>query len=122
MVIYDYLGRSAASSHLKFAKEYKQLSYNLQCISDTVNELNLAGLVLSQIDREAEEHEPPKLKDAYGTGDIERFSNQVIGWAVAEDGKQVKWAIRKNTFGEKHGVVCSGVFVFDARRSQFLEQ
>ncbi len=86
------------------------MAFNVRRFSDVLNELNLAGLMTSQVGRsDSRQYEPPDLDEGLGTGEIERCSNQLLALA--------KYAIRKNTFSEGD---ITGALTFDARKVQFL--
>ncbi len=118
LVVLDYLQRLGRSSQSARAPEHEALAANVRLFSDTINELNIAGLMTSQVGRsETKQHEPPDVDEGLGTGDIERCSNQLLALAVSADKSGVKYAIRKNTFGEVGG---TGELIYDARRLCFL--
>lgn len=118
LVVLDYLQRLGRSEQTSRAPEHEALAANVRLLSDTLNELNLAGLMTSQVGRsESRQYEPPDLDEGLGTGDIERCSNQLLSLAISQERDKVKYVIRKNTFGE---VGRSGELIYDARRLQFL--
>ncbi len=114
--ILDYLQRLGWPKNC--LSEREALAHNVRRFSDTLNELNIAGLMTSQVGRnEARQFEPPDLDGGLGTGEIERCSNQLLAIAISQDKLLGKFAIRKNTFGESG--VC-GTLTFDAKRMRFL--
>jgi replicative DNA helicase len=118
LVVLDYLQRLGRSEQNSRAPEHEALAANVRAFSDCLNELNIAGLMTSQVGRdEAKAHEPPDVGEGLGTGDIERCSNQLLALAISEDRAVMKYAIRKNTFGEVGG---SGELLYDARRLRLL--
>lgn len=118
LIILDYLQRLGRPEHLARAPEHEALAANVRTFSDTLNELNIAGLMTSQVGRnEAQQFEPPELSEGLGSGDIERCSNQLLALAISQDKQSCGWAIRKNTFGEQGK---TGSFGYDPRRLQFV--
>jgi hypothetical protein len=94
------------------------MAFNVRRFSDVLNELNLAGLMTSQVGRnDSRQYEPPDLDEGLGTGEIERCSNQLLAFAISQDKALAKYAIRKNTFSEGD---ITGALTFDARKVQFL--
>ncbi len=124
LVILDYLQRLGRSTEGASRwsggnqDERESLVYNVRAFSDCANELNIAALMTSQVGRnDQKQHEPPDLDEGLGTGDIERCSNQLFSLAISQDKSSVKWAIRKNTFGEGGS---TGELLYDPRRLQFF--
>ena len=120
LVVLDYLQRLGRPDHLQRASEHESLAYNVRSYSDAANELNLAALMTSQVGRSSSDlqtYEPPQTDEGLGSGDIERCSNQLLALAMSQDKTAVKWAIRKNTFGE---VGTGGELLYDAGRLRFL--
>ena len=123
LVVLDYLQRLGRSSEggsrwSSNQDERESLVYNVRAFSDCANELNIAALMTSQVGRnDLKQHEPPDLDEGLGTGDIERCSNQLVALAINQEKTAVKWAIRKNTFGE---VATSGELMYDPHRLEFL--
>ena len=118
LIVLDYLQRLGRSEQTSRAPEHEALAANVRLLSDTLNELNLAGLMTSQVGRsESHQYDPPDLDEGLGTGDIERCSNQLLALAITEEKDKVKYVIRKNTFGEVGG---SGELLYDPRRLQFI--
>jgi replicative DNA helicase len=117
LIVLDYLQRLGRSEQNSRAPEHEALAANVRLFSDTLNELNIAGLMTSQVGRsESHQYDPPDLDEGLGTGDIERCSNQLLSLAISEGKDKVKFVIRKNTFGEVGG---SGELLYDPRRLQF---
>ncbi len=116
LVILDYLQRLGWPKNC--FSEREALAFNVRRFSDTLNDLNVAGLMTSQVGRnEVRQYEPPDLDEGLGTGEIERCSNQLLAIAISQDRLLGKYAIRKNTFAES-GI--SGTLTFDAKRVRFL--
>lgn len=116
LVILDYLQRLGWSKNINSERE--ALAYNVRRFSDALNEMNLAGLMTSQVGRsDNRQYEAPDLDEGLGTGEIERCSNQLLALAISQDKTLGKYVIRKNTFAESD---ISGALIFDARRLRFL--
>lgn len=116
LIVLDYLQRLGWPTNCNSERE--ALVHNVRRFSDVLNELDLAGLMTSQVARnESRQYEPPDLDEGLGTGEIERCSNQLLALAISRDKILGKYAIRKNTFAESD---ITGALTFDARRLQFL--
>ena len=114
LVVLDYLQRLGWPKNSNSERE--ALASNVRRFSDVLNEMNLAGLMTSQVGRsDSRQYEPPDLDEGLGTGEIERCSNQLLALAISQDKTLGKYAIRKNTFAESD---ISGALIFDARRLQ----
>ncbi len=118
LVVLDYLQRLGRPDGRM--SEHEALAHNVRAFSDCANSLNIAALMTSQVGRvgsEASLYEPPSLDEGLGSGDIERCSNQLLALAITQARDSVKWAIRKNTFGESGR---SGELNYEARRLAFF--
>jgi replicative DNA helicase len=116
LVVLDYLQRLGWPKGSNSERE--ALASNVRRFSDCLNEMNLAGLMTSQVGRsDARQYEPPDLDEGLGTGEIERCSNQLLALAISQDKTLGKYVIRKNTFAESD---ISGALIFDAKRLRFL--
>ncbi|HEX2916863.1 MAG TPA: DnaB-like helicase C-terminal domain-containing protein [Chloroflexia bacterium] len=118
LVVLDYLQRlGRPEGHYA---EHEALAANVRGFSDAANELNIAALMTSQVSRttrELSEAEPPSLDEGLGTGDIERCSNQLVALAINGIRTTVRYAVRKQTFGEAG---YSGELPYNSRRMQIL--
>lgn len=116
LIVLDYLQRLGWPRNCNSERE--AMAFNVRRFSDVLNELNLAGLMTSQVGRsDSRQYEPPDLDEGLGTGEIERCSNQLLAFAISQDKALAKFAIRKNTFSEGD---ITGALTFDARKVQFL--
>ena len=117
LVVLDYLQRLGRGEQSYRAPEHEVLATNVRLFSDCLNELNIAGLMTSQVGRNEgdpkKKYEPPEVEEGLGTGDIERCSNQLLALAISEDKTTIKYAIRKSTFGE---VGQRGELLYNAHR------
>jgi replicative DNA helicase len=120
LVVLDYLQRLGRSEQTLRAPEHEALGANVRLFSDAINELNVAGLMCSQVgrseskkDEEDKAPEPPTLEDGLGSGDIERCSNQLLAVAIDRANSLAKYAIRKNTMGQAG---LSGTLLYNAQR------
>jgi hypothetical protein len=119
LVVLDSLQRLNRPSRFLQFDEHEALAANIRMFSDCLIELSLAGLMTSQVVRSnsSNQFDPPALDTGLGTSYIENCSNQILALAIADTGVEIKYTVRKNTFGEPGA---SGTLIYDARRLQFL--
>lgn len=109
-VVVDYLQRMGFGGNSRGQNMNELTTGNLQRLGDLANELGIAVILNSQVRREDDTKSfvKPTLHNALNCGNIERFSNQVIG--IWRDEEKAELSILKSTFGQT-GVVKHVAFI-----------
>ena len=119
LIILDYIQRTGRPKGLpREASRDEMIEANVSDFSDMVNELGVAGLMTSQINRASrqDKHARPAIDSGLGSSAIERCSNQVIG--LWRDNTDAEFILLKNTFG---GVNQTLNMTFLSKHAMFIE-
>lgn len=103
--VVDYLNRMGRGRTLhNGASKVEEVTYNLQALGDVANELDIAGIYTYQLRRESGDGAAfvkPTLHNGLDCGNIERFTNQLLGvWRDRDEPENAQFIILKSTFSE----------------------